>query len=1181
MQVFSTGTVLFFCFTSLSMIAGGNLVERVADYRKKYSNTELHNQDFKKDFAQLWDLFQRRTLDEKIISLKESLIHDAEVREEFLKKPAERDYSFLIRESLYTQNHTAHAHIYNYLIDNPSQENLRWVPFYFATLTTNDRRTVFDKKLRIAIQREDSAALCALIQEAQLYEVKDPFEYVAEIIFDKDSKRFAATAIHSLSAKLTLKAPLEVMPKKTSLTDEKTVTLKALLYAQHTPSYARELLEQRHNAIPFFITNAERLIKHNSQWQELIGELLINCFTSESGAVARLSIAKELTEKYAEKESVWHTLSPWLRIISTHYMMLNEATLVSDTKLTQLTKDLCTIDPAKLNAESKSYGEKVVQDVCAWMHRKESKIKNKTKWCDDLLKKGWQAPLQHDLNCEKNEQFYLGKDTWEGIAERNNNVVSAELCYAIGNGYASAAQGYMDDTSQKWRLDAYKWFLRSAQKGSIRGFEYALQVGTTKDRIKELKDASNLLIQRYPEDGKLIVLNNLWSLHNLANCPPTEWTEADKDYFVFCSKFFDKFVKDIPASPSSPLLAQATYARIYAYALNTASWCGDTIINRSLLQDLKQAFSALDIASHEDSVLFDPLGIMPQVLIDALQAALKNESEIQLTKEERAFVASILLEQVSYKGYQDCALLAQTVSAITGYECGKKDARAWCESLFKTDSQRLLFLASYDAASLVPYLASATMLDTMSLKPEECEDTNAKSVQDSMMLAFRKSQLVSNLRCIAQKVDTDAGQRALRLFLHYELYETLDEAKKYATQLLDLCKKGGDSIGAKKAEECLKSLIKQGLAQSVLQGKSLIVDKCVEHHNQLLSGTRTEQDKAKLCTMVKEYDDDPRMYALLSGEHALTYNVTGNKGALDAMLVSLGQVRCVGLNVPNSPWFRYITPLTKELLWKEACKKQTSMTPDDFGLIAYAAFLNEEKSYTEKKQLLQPAICKHPLCSLLYAQSMLEGIESKPKQTSIQEAFTIFKALRYAMVQGEKSVNSAADVATCAEAQTMLEEARGKGSLGAAITLASIHSDIGLAAPDISKCPFEMKDNKIVVEPVPDDYIKMAHEMGVLEPLKRAAEKNNDGAQKAIFRLCFPQVLQSMADSEKKKGEDANSAEIVLLYYSLPYIKTAGNVQRLPLKKLVSSVVEALLKTEISKATSNNLTRLKTALLVV
>jgi putative aminopeptidase FrvX len=116
-----------------------------------------------------------------------------------------------------------------------------------------------------------------------------------------------------------------------------------------------------------------------------------------------------------------------------------------------------------------------------------------------------------------------------------------------------------------------------------------------------------------------------------------------------------------------------------------------------------------------------------------------------------------------------------------------------------------------------------------------------------------------------------------------------------------------------------------------------------------------------------------------------------------------------------------------------------------------------------------------------------------------------------------------------------------------------------------------VSDNTIFFAPVTDKYISMADEMKIAEPLKRAAEKGNVEAQKAVFRLYFSKALQST----KHEVSEA------ILSYGLTYIKTADSTQRPPLKRAVEGALENLMKTNIDKATRKRLTKLKTALLLV
>ena len=376
-----------------------------------------------------------------------------------------------------------------------------------------------------------------------------------------------------------------------------------------------------------------------------------------------------------------------------------------------------------------------------------------------------------------------------------------------------------------------------------------------------------------------------------------------------------------------------------------------------------------------------------------------------------------------------------------------------------------------------------------------------------------------------------------------------------------------DLVVNKKMEQCKQVLAAQ-------EKLSTVEESCVVLFNQLRLGSWDDTDSIELCKLVKEYPNHALVQALHVGKYALKYREDGDKINFSRMMLSLEQARRLDTESTHK-WLRYVTPHSKELLWQEAsiqCAHKMPEMKHDFNVLAYAVYLNGDKPLTERKALLEHGACKHPLCSQLYIGALLQEHGcTLIKDLPTNERFTAYRALRHALMQGQKSHVAAQEVdgVTYKWADAILKRGGDVADLGSALVLASTMQCPDFRFTAIGTCGFGCMGNLLAFEVACDSYIALAKELGLLDEITKEANKEvteankktqgvlTSAAQDALFRLYFGKVYGMVINgSASLKPNFVHS----ILSYGVSYLKTGGEPKTVIKKYLLSLVDQMVAK---------------------
>ena len=1071
---------------------------------------------------------------ELLLPLKEALCRDIIVREEIVK--SNPDYNLLVQEALYTENHTAHKHIFDRIIQSHTNKHSEYLLSYFYTLTDKEKAASFELALKRSVAASGQPHNAFTVFEMAQYGLPNSLEATARELFA--NKHNFSMALNNTMILLPDSYVGDALMASESSAKE-IVTLQTLV-SLHCKDFsdAQSRLAKHPAIIPFFISSIGLLIKDNkNDWQKISRFFLSTFFTQESYASLRLPIATELYKRYESAGSAsWPSLSVWLRCAVNHYMVQHKHETLSDAKLLQLVRDFCTIEVKKLTSDRKKYGEHVAAELFEKVYKVQHG-KQKKEIYEQFVKAGWDWPLQHDLKVGQTEAYLSNADILS-MVERHKKSLSADSCYLIAQYYQRV----------NLAAKAYDWFILSAHNGSVQGFEQGMTYGLMHNKKDDLLQCARALVCSNPEDKKIEILRDLLTFKHIDSCPQEERKSRFGKYLDTCLKARGNDIKFIE---DPMLLSQALYAKAYAL-LYLAYDCKVNININSVVTHFKHAYNLSRIVG--DTTLFDPLCVMPTVMIEAFERQIEQAEYV----DEVAFATVMLIEQLHRGQYNDNTMIARGLRYIFSYGQDidssflfQKCSREWCNAVSKKDAHVLLFMTSLEQPLLENCLGKDSTLDTIKL----CARIGNSPTKE-LSIALKKSKFCDSLRILAQG-DSLAAQRAMRLFLCYELFDSLDEAKGYAGRLNTVYKNSGQVELMYEAIDCYKKFVQQGISESSQRIKEEVKNSHIYFFQKLRTETLTDKDKEDIRQFLQHNITNPIAHVIQAGTRALEYGK--DDLVINKMIVLLEQTRRLGSIQPASKWRSYVTPRVQEILWKEATNCGENM--HDLAVVAYAVFLNQSESIKEKKELLQKGLNKHPFVSLLYARCLIEEGGCAIKQLPWEERCIVYKALHYAIMQGQRSTTLALDGVTQKEAINLLDQAYNFDDLGAALIFSSVESDFKLRCGYIGALPFTSIVGKLVFDMPADNYINLARDFQLIEPLEAAAQKDDAGAQGALFRLYFAQACDCLTTNEMEQEQIAFVEKT--MRYSIGYIKN----KNLPIdqRSLAKTHVLALINHMIQK----------------
>lgn len=489
----------------------------------------------------------------------------------------------------------------------------------------------------------------------------------------------------------------------------------------------------------------------------------------------------------------------------------------------------------------------------------------------------------------------------------------------------------------------------------------------------------------------------------------------------------------------------------------------------------------------------------------------------------------------------------------------KEDKKLFSEQLLNTNE--LVLLVSCNAKGLSDYLMSVKRFKALPLKPCVYGEV-ADVIMASLGGTLKKSAFIDRLKTVAQS-DSPAATPALRVLMHFDLCESIEEEKECAGKLYKIYQKEGNKGLLSEVEECVKGHIIQGIHEGTIRIRQGIEDSYKILFADFRSGKATDMQLTELDRLERCCKEDPVLQALKVSRWACGYG--SDELALSKMIVSCAQARQLGAIAPNDKWHAYITPHSAQIFWKEAwiCaeKAETTHTQGDFDIIAYAVYINKTKSFDEKMALLQKAVGKHPFCSLLYVQNALQQVNNTFERMPWDERKRCYQALHYAVIQGQRSQKLAEslDGVTQQKAMTLLDNNILYGDLGSAIVHGSCYNDsnIDVGAGYIAVHPFKIMMNALVLDTPIDNYIALAEDLKVLPLLENEAKKHNSVALCALFRLYFTKLYDVVTSSDAEK----NLAFIErIMNYGCTYIFNDKTPQKGLVKQHLMSLINKMIE---------------------
>lgn len=1151
------------------------LRKNTEEFYAKFGHADLKDTKALEDGKDLLQLFlgSKHGGNGQLLSLQESLCVEIEVRRELVKQNP--DYNFLVPKVLVTKNSTAQKHICEHIIKNPTDKNLVYLPSYFELLTPEDRNILFvdalKSSLSVSNQKQSSLVFFNMIQSGLSHKLSGPIEKMEKVLFG--AEKYFPEALDNF---LIMFPGSNVSQAVVQSSKEKSIALQVFASIREKDfSEACALLTKHKNIIPFFVSSVMLLLKNDSkkllQCERTTRLFLSNCFTGQIEEALRLPMASAFAKKFQESQNVsGNAFYQWLHCITAYYVMKTEAKEVSPVKWRKLGQDFCAIDVRGLSSVCRQYGQTIVQEMFGPLY-KITEDKHKKTLYEQFIKAGWDELLRHDWNCDKEDDAYLDDGEVLTIANRYKDLISADACTMFGRYYDG------DCEAEK----AYEFFMQAVHKGSLEAFEVALAYAMKWGKAADLRPLIKGLCCRDDQEiCKKAVLENMLKFYEMNNNQVTEPQVYLNDYFFWCVK--DRSEDKIT---DTLLLSQALYAKAFA-TVHLIYNGQSTVTMNDVITDMKHAYHLSHVVSADD--WFNPLYVMPKKLVESFEGCIEHAEQQQTNIEDVAFATAMLLKQLQYGSYNENPMIAKGLRYIFSHEKKAQEhalfnacSLDWCKDISTQDIYRLLFLPCLGRSQLETCLKNDETFDSTELSPPFYFSSHSTiRPHNDLSNELKKSSLCEVLREVAQG-DSVAAQRAIRLLLHYELHSSLEEAKEYAKRLCDMYKQDGRTELYNEAEEQYKHFVRQIMSSTVVAAKKQQDDQQVTLYNLLCQQKFEEPERQELARRLDSDRTNPINHALKAGECALEYDK--DTAGIGRMALSLGQARRLGYVQPHTKWFNYITPPTKDIFWQKAialCEKpEVENNIQDYSTMAYAVFLNREKSLEEKKKILQLALYKNALASLLYAQYILQEhdcitISALPQNKRLE----IYKPLQYAVMQGQRASAEATDFDSVSHCEAIKLISDGiKHDLGSAVTLASVQENGGMvAASIISTNLFNSVLNLPAFETPVDMHIKLAHELGVLVSIETLAKNGNEIAQSALFRLYCAQAYEHSMQKEMKQ-EDIESVERAA-QYGHSYLKVGkrsdyDRVYLSMMKTFIIKMIDRMIKNKINVSSFKKLKR--------
>jgi len=324
---------------------------------------------------------------------KEAIRKENRVKQEFEKEFP--DYNILIPEALHTQNIPAQKYTCEYIISNPTDERLVYLPAYFALLTAKEKKELFvdalESSLFVENQDRSRFVFFDITKTGLLCNLPQCIEKMAGVLLE-DNSAFQVK-LNNLMVMLPESCVGDALKANKSSVEHivRLQTLTSVWCGDYSDAYKH--LEQHQKMIPSFITSIGHLIQGSKEWQRVSRSFFSAFFTQEPWVTLRLSIAKELAKKYESPDSAlsqsWSSLSVWLRCVVSHYLVKNQKKALSATESLSLAQDFCTIEVKKLSPDRKKYGNRVAEEIFDRVHTNQEN-KSRTALYEQFIKAGWE-----------------------------------------------------------------------------------------------------------------------------------------------------------------------------------------------------------------------------------------------------------------------------------------------------------------------------------------------------------------------------------------------------------------------------------------------------------------------------------------------------------------------------------------------------------------------------------------------------------------------------------------------------------------------------------------------------------------------------------------------------------------------------------------------------------------------
>lgn len=733
------------------------------------------------------------------------------------------------------------------------------------------------------------------------------------------------------------------------------------------------------------------------------------------------------------------------------------------------------------------------------------------------------------------------------LFEKNHEHLSGAMCYYIASGLSERLAVHKqfeknNDIIKEKEQAIYTWLKRATERGYEKVIHHfiSLAMRQKKDNA-EIVDTLGKACEANPKSKYNAVMRDLFYIKILSD-NIENLKDSHKQFF---SKLVSAYTPDLDNTKNQELYFYIAYSYIYATIMNHI--IRDEPINQANVNSLLKSIYTMNFTT---DTRFNPIVTIPTQVVTYFESIIEKNDAITthtitqpLQCEETVAVATyVLLSCYQFHLYENKTLIEKGLRSTFSYsETDKADFSPWFERETDThDLKRELLLVACHQTNLEPFFKASIYLETMPLR---AKSTDESVVEHKLCQAFIFAPLAQRLKKISES--SPYAHRIERLLFRSSYYTPIEQ-----TNILQkLCKHNNTDT---EAQKLYRQQIESDVRNATHQMK---ITQRVDLYNKLKCASHCPAEDLTTTKELCISDPTSAHFTLLADCYALK-DMGGKE--MDLITTSLEQARRLS-KISHNSWLKYVTPCLQQTIWLYATEDIPGDTQGKHNERGYACLLNATKSVGERLQLLQPGYCKNPLCSLLYAQCLLEKNGAKTAleldRWSVRDE--IYTLLRYAIMQGQQSRKTAAeplDGASACEATSILKEWADAGDLGAGIVLASVEPDIKQGAEIIGavKVNFDPQTNECIADKHSSHILKLENNYSIAKNLSNLSQTNH-GAQKALARLYLTTALsylnnETILNDKDKHATEWNVSMMVLGYGSLHLIQTYKDLQQQFLK---------------------------------